>query len=153
LAEGATKAEERYLRLAGEVLKLKRAELIAFEGEPAGDRAVDPLGFDRYQLAAAQEIEGAFVEVGGGDLFSHGRSFPEEKPSLQWEGISGILLPAKRFLLFVMGLCFPKAAKLGGSRAFFVLSTRGARAPPERRIFQNHVKTLLGVLHRSYFSV
>jgi hypothetical protein len=40
-------------------------------------------------------------------------------------GFSLYSLPAKRRLLFVTGLCIPKAGKLGGSRAFFVLSTRG----------------------------
>jgi len=42
----------------------------------------------------------------------------------------------------VLGLCIPKAGKLGGSRAFFVLSTRGSlwRRKPAR--FQNHVNRL-----------
>jgi hypothetical protein len=60
---------------------------------------------------------------------------------LQWEGISGILLPAKRFLLFVMGLCIPKAGKLGGSRAFFVPATRDFAAL--ERLSPDHVKTVL----------
>jgi transcriptional regulator with XRE-family HTH domain len=43
---------------------------------------------------------------------------------------------SKRALLFgVMGLCIPKAGKLGGSRAFFVPATR------EAPVFSNRVKS------------
>ena len=75
LSEGAAEGKERHPSLAGEVLALKCGKPLAAECQAAGDAAINALGFDAHPFAAAHEVEGAFVEIGGGDSLTE-KSFP-----------------------------------------------------------------------------